>query len=393
MSLEDNDVLYIDDLSDDFAAKFAVKFAESLGEAVDAGIVHKYYAPDGGQIGFIVNYVKDGLPYGYVVLDFTLENAPVTEFMLSEGVSFVTDSGDIVSALSDDNVVDGVYMSDFMTYDSVSSDLSLLLSIDDDGKIHYESKDDVYLNMYRDETSFEQFSIGVISEYMTSKYDPELSFVIQDDLLWRYGKYNCGVAAALAVIKQEHATSGFSEEYIYEYLWKKCQVNIPWDATVDSLKGTSDESAITPEFTLENGEHAGETLDVIAAGIRSGEFIATGLRYWFNWQYGDSRFYTGTVSTTEMNETRIKSEINKNISLIYALSVNYGDESKEVLSHAVNLLGYKETVFGDNDHKTLWLAVADGYRDGLRYINFTDNPWDRSLNERYRFMVIRLFRN
>lgn len=136
-----SDSITIEDITPGMAANYAVNHAYYLGEGdVDTGTPVKYCSESGEMLGWMVPYVENGKESGYILLDFTQED-PVSEFSF-EGKDLL---GGVMPSVENPVLVDN----DPFSYRLVDeAGLPSPAKHVEEGKYVFDSKDDVYRNLY-----------------------------------------------------------------------------------------------------------------------------------------------------------------------------------------------------------------------------------------------------
>lgn len=342
-------------LSEEIIEQIAIEWASSTNPETDiqVGDVIKLYGYDNNLCGASISYVSNGIPYGYIVLDFSTDSI-VTEYVIEEGAQ------NICNAILENARVDSSVRTKVEQIAKIykTTPFNYAVSIEENGvKSFYDSvKGNISIqefnaerNVYTTKTKstpvnhWGDIIIGSIpSGYTTvdglSKLSTTASLT-EADIKRDVKKYACVVQAMANVAKQSGLLKNNSVVDTYNYLWTES------DTTVDKV-----ENGITYGSTKFN--KMGPSLVALAKSLGK-----------------KNSSYSNNSSPTYGT---FKNAVSAGKSSIFGAGVEY--TNGERVGHAVSVVGNRSAK--DSSGKLYqYIYIADGWYSTLRYICISDTQY------------------
>lgn len=367
----------ITDITAEMASNYALNRAADMSHDVAAGIAVKYFDLNGNMLGWMVPYVKDGEPCGYMLLDFTQEDF-VSEFSFDD-VVLVEDDG-IAGLLDGDETV--LIENGLWNYELVSrAGLPCVFAEDPgltDGYIVYATRDEFNRKFYMTSPSDNEV---LSKERWLEKYNPS-NMVSTDYVLTKWHRYSCACVVALEIVQQEGIVGNMSDEDIYKWFWKELECcpcdnwgddfNEDWENVKDYDRGhfwNNHKFALDGEDALGYGR--------ILYGTADYSDLNAAIVKFYKDNFNNNRVAIGNVNVSgnQFYDNPLANAISCNYSSYMAFGVKTSDG--EEIGHAVNVVGYAKYL---NSHYThpgvLYFMIYDGHNnDAIRYINFSHTKW------------------
>ena len=369
-----------------------------------------HYVNDAGKwVGYVATYVSgDGLYNGYATIDFSQPVGHwVSEFAFgTDAISFDESySGQMDAAYVFDGCRNGLStvkanMPEFFYIaDNPSKPFGLML-VDAYGDVETYSSimnGDVLVDFSYLMLSDNAFSSceSLVEKHFLSKYEanPSASLIDQDYILdITKRRYACPFAAAICMLRQEGCTGGYSDERIFRWFWIETGVFAPyydydkWDGLnydkwPESLKTWMkekghmhfyDDDETKGIYAISGGCTAKEFLKKICGQGAMGEHENSWLGKWVNAFGSTCEYLIGWLLVPD----HFTDAVDQNKPSIFLYSRKYYDEAdqkEEVQKHAVNVVGYMyapyyyDAVGAQVDKRTLYIAVANGWKDDTHY--------------------------
>ena len=343
-------VKQVDELSDNEIKTYALNFTGML-DITDLSVsnILPVYDLNGVQDGYCVSFERDGIPFGYLILDFASPET-VSEFCIKEGIeSPYSEMTDGVSVQSDDMLAvqvspfqKGFIYSDEMYLDqhgyagSYEKPFSLFALEND------VSWDDLFLTDYNvDDASYTEYRIGA--------YHHEKSFISQDGIGELTGRYACVPAAMTAAVHQNDLLWNGSESETFLKFW---------DMTDTEFLKDENGNIMTDSYMDDAG-----VIHTYQLGSSYDRRIVYALRGYLD-DMGESFDYNRIFSPT-FDAMKICAENGCDM-IVYSARIR--NEQNQIIGHCVNVLGYVQVTDADGTEHH-YLTVADGWNDdAVRYL-------------------------
>lgn len=382
----------ITDITAEMAANYALNHALKFGhDDFTAGIAVKYFSSDGQMLGWMVPYVCNGQPSGYVLLDFTQED-PVSEFMFGND-SMIINENHVVESTSDSYVLieDGIWNYNYV----LESDIISSYSSVENGYYVFDNWDDYYNNF---------FKVGPGSgdnvyrtAILMTTYSNEVHIgrrEIVDDF---DGRYACGCVAALNMIKQSGIFNEDESDFdIYRWFWRETKavptddwnLNESFDDLYVRLENEYGKDVVATSYVDESDNIRRRAIQ----GTVSNEAFMSAIEKWCK-EHGKPT--VAHVSGSDIMKERIEGGIGSNCPTFMSYTVEFKDGRQT--KHMVNVVGYcfyKNPDSGISSNKMKYAIIADGYHgDGYRYVNYSHTKWSPVLAGSITYTYVGYFRN
>ena len=377
-------------VTDDVIKKIVIEWAEYVipNLTFDVSGIYEYYNLDDELIGYSVSVTSDGVPYGYVILDFFQENI-ITEFAIEKGAVNIcesallrlqnnADASDLICKGID---ADSVRLHKYLPLEyAVSVEVggnevyaigeeiverkeyrnfsdSILASQFSSANSSYKLSDSsaVYNKNSQNATVYGHCSQIMLEEIPTgyTAVDPldQLSSTKSFSQSWaetNTNSYACAIVAGLNIMHQNNCLLNSNDVDTYNWLWKDTGTT-----ETTASKNNSDSDIV----------YGGTTVGKIAPSIVK---LAKQLGH-------TSSSYTTVNPGYQVYKTAIKA--GKSGILEFGITVNASGGGTERQGHTVSVVGYRS----DKDSSSTvhqYIVVADGwgaYRNmELSAIDFVD---------------------
>ena len=340
----------VDELTESEISTYALNFAGML-DITDLSVsgILPVHDLNKNREGYCVSFTRSGVPFGYLVLDFS-EKEYVSEFCIKEGIeSPYSEMAGGVSIQSEGTYAvqvspfqkgivysDDTYQDQFGYVGDYEAPFSLFALEDN------VSWDDLFLMDYDTENAS-------YTEYRIGAYHSEKSFVSQNDIGRSTGRYACVPAAMTAAVHQNDLLWNGSEAETFLKLW---------DMTDTYFLEDENGSVRTVSYVDENGE-----THVYQLGSTYDRRIVYALRDYLN--DTDETFDYNRIFSPTFEAIKLCAE-NGSDMIVYSARIR--NEKNEITGHCVNVLGYVE-ITEPNGIERHYLTVADGWHDdAVRYL-------------------------
>lgn len=384
----------ITDITAEMASNYALNRAVDMGHDVAAGIAVKYFDLNGNMLGWMVPYVKDGEPCGYMLLDFTQEDF-VSEFSFDD-VVLVEDDG--IAGLSDGDeavlVENGLW-----NYELVSRAGLPSISAEDPGLVGgyiiYATKAEFDDNFYR---YYPPDNEIFVEERWLNKFNSDDAVSI-DYVLSNWRRYSCACVVALEIVRQEGLDDDKSDEEIYRWFWEEmeCCPYDDWDAdfdfnwidvnnhdisNLDAAKTDEERDAIHVFAITYNGYGR------ILYGTADTSELNSAIKKWYFVKHTNpSVTYNHINVGSQFYDNPVAEAISRNLSVYMGFGVTCANG--DTVGHAVNIVGWSK--YYNNKYtrpRVTYFMIYDGHNTGIRYINFSHTRWDEGPNMCFYFRNI-----
>lgn len=342
----------VSDLSIEDVSNYALNFADIMGESdLCVSDVFPIYGISGVQYGFCVDFSKQTVPYGYLILDFRLDD-PVSEFCLQEYVlnpySVMTGS---ISVLSNDKkaVFESVFQKGYLYQDDLFIDETGATYNVTDGVSVLSSEPGVdWGDLFQDD--YDGSGNTVVTTNTIPVYDPNKSCIGEAECGLNTGRYACVPVAMTAAVNQNDILVNDDVWDTFLAMWDETSTSYIYDGIDIREKCVCDADGNEVCYKL------GTTMD---RGIY--QAIARYLND-FDVSYSRGRIYGPTFEDMKMyidDEPDI---------VLYSARVKNADGL--TVGHCVNVLGYVDILYTNTNDTAQYLFAADGWNSGCaRYLS------------------------
>lgn len=326
------------ELTEELAIEIAEGFANGIESTSDIEAVNpvKFYNLDGQAIGYIVDFSKNNVPYGYVILDSTNEEL-ICEYSLGEEAvspdKVAKENNGIVSAYSTEDEDNKVYRVNPFTYgveknnEIVTNNSEEEYSIPQTRSIPTESWNDIFIDNYY--TNY---------DHIEENYHSTFYSITEDYVEAVTGHYACAVSA-LAMCADFYGLLNYREfEDEYMRLWDYTNTTVDHTSGDITYGSTYDANSISgfKKFCSEKG-----------------------------------RYFSADMYTVNIYSGFKKCIDSGNVGVIAATIYDHGERS----GHMMSLQGYSLLQPKGTSTRIETVRVADGWGANPRYINLTQVEW------------------
>ncbi|MCR5582036.1 MAG: hypothetical protein K6F70_00245 [Eggerthellaceae bacterium] len=219
------EIIFTEELASEAALRFAGDFYPDLGLSVEEVI--PYCNTEGDCTGYIVDFEYDGQPYGYVVLDASLDSL-IAEYSVGPDVR---NPGEVALDLAGDEIPQedisecAVMQVDPISYGIIDSDDDTVLT-NEGGEYALEdvAADEGAVVQSKDPTTWDEATISYKSlnaNYRVTAHGnlDEFYAITEDEIKSRVGRYACSVSAFYAISAYYGVLDLHDDFYEYKRIW------------------------------------------------------------------------------------------------------------------------------------------------------------------------------
>lgn len=351
----------VSQLTDAEIETYALNFASVFCSAdLSVSQIQPMYDTTEAIIGYVISYEDGGLPYGYLQLDFRLDD-PVAEFCIEanavnpydELVSDVTDNFRMESDVKLVKILPfqyGTIRSDHVLYDTHGNAFTEEAVSQLNQEVFAFSNLGVsWSDLFSDDCNSENASVVTNT---ISVYDPDKSCIDQTYIGQLTGRYACAPVAMTAALNQNDILIDNDIATTFDYLWEESSTQLI-DSDKDGVPDVNTEilddgTVLTYQLGSTNDRNIYRTLYTY--------FIHNDI------EYRGNRVYSPTF---DFFQTCVDADCS-----IILYSARILDNENKTVGHCVNVLGYCEVSYLDSHDSVHYVMAADGWNAGAaRYLN------------------------
>ena len=340
----ENQIQATDETVIQMAENFAL--AAAPGETLSAGNPQKFYSDEGQAIGYIVNYYKDSVPYGYVIFDSSEEDI-ISEYSIGEGslnpYEAALSKSEVATLDSSENTVCKLNP---LTYAVVNSATGYgITNYGDSVEVAppidtRSSKPTNWQEVFFDEAEiYEEYT------HISSNNLPEFISVNDSIFINSTNRYACVVTAAYACATYLGATNftNVADEYLEL-----------WDLTNTRVDHIGEDDNVTYGITNVNDAGPGVVEFCQRRGLNVG-------------------FSHDSSASFNFFKTNIDAGY---IGMVHAWII--GNDNKES-GHTMTVEGYASIKSNSTGTVTNTLMVYDGWQSNVRFLNYNFSKWSQQI--------------